>query len=379
VTAEIQSRRAAASRLVGYMSFRRILSVVCGLMLSFVTALPVRAETSPKVIRIGVPGAVSLDGKPVAGGAYGPETARLLKGAFKRPDIEIRWVNIMSAGPGINEAFASGAIDFADYGDLPSIIAKAGGIDIKYLVPLTRGMDSYLIVPPASTAKSIVDLKGKRIGINHGRPWELAFARLLGANGLTQSDFQIFNLNLPDGDAALAAHNIDGLYSLDAYQDEARGIGKIIWSTRSEPLTWKLVAGLFSTASFAKDYPETTQQLVTAFVSVNYYFSQPEHREEALRTTALGQGLTYDEVEKAYLGVSIKERNSVLFDPVLYAYYKDAIAYAFKTRLIRRPFAAEDLLEPAFSQEALRQLKLEHYWTPYDADGKPISSTDTGK
>jgi sulfonate transport system substrate-binding protein len=356
------------------MSHSRLSRVFAlGLLLAFAIATRTIAETPPKVVRIGVPGAITPQGKPIEGGAYGPETVRIFNQAYGAGGPKVEWISIMSAGPGINEAFASGAIDMANYGDLPSIIAKAGGLDIKYLAPLNRGMDSYLIVPTGSTAQSIVDLKGKRIGINHGRPWELAFSRLLDANGLAQSDFQIFNLNLPDGDAALAARNIDGLYSLDGYQDESRGIGKIIWSTKKEPLTWKLIAGLFSTGTFARTYPEATQRLVTAFVAVNYYYSLPEHRAEALRQTAMGQGMTYEDVEKAYSGISLKDRNSVLFDPVLTQYYKDAIAFALSNRLIRRGFSPDELFEPKFAETALRTLHLENYWTPVDAQGKQIA------
>jgi sulfonate transport system substrate-binding protein len=347
-------------------------ALVCGLALALI-ASNVNAEAFPQVVRIGVPGAVTPQGKPIEGGAYGPKTLALFNRAYGPGGPKVEWVSIMSAGPGINEAFAGGAIDMADYGDLPSIIAKAGGVDIKYLAPLNRGLDSYLIVPTKSTARSIVDLKGKRIGINHGRPWELAFSRLLETNGLSQADFQIFNLNLPDGDAALAAGNLDGLYSIDGYQDEFRGIGKIIWSTKGEPLTWKLIAGLFSTGTFARTYPKTTQRIVDAFVAVNYYYSLPEHRAEALEQTATGQGMTYAEVEKAYSGISLKDRNSVLFDPILTQYYKDAIAFALNNKLIRRGFSPDELFEPRFVQSALKTLHLENYWTPVDAQGKEIA------
>jgi sulfonate transport system substrate-binding protein len=356
---------------MSHQALMRVLAL--GLALALAIAVNSNAETPPQVVRIGVPGAVTAQGKPIEGGAYGPKTVHLFNQALGAGAPRVEWINIMSAGPGINEAFASGAIDMADYGDLPSIIAKAGGLDIKYLAPLNRGMDSYLIVPPGSAAQSIVDLKGKRIGINHGRPWELAFSRLLEANGLSQSDFQIFNLNLPDGDAALAARNIDGLYSLDGYQDESRGIGKIIWSTKKEPLTWKLIAGLFSTGTFARTYPQTTQRVVTAFVAVNYYYSLPEHRAEALQQTAAGQQMSYEDVQKAYNGISLKERNSVLFDPVLTQYYTDAIAFALSNRLIRRGFSPDELFEPRFVEAALKNLHLETYWTPVDAQGKQIA------
>jgi ABC-type nitrate/sulfonate/bicarbonate transport system substrate-binding protein len=87
-------------------------------------------------------------------------------------------------GPIINEGFASGTIDIASYGDLPSIIANAAGVRTELIVPSGRGSDTHLLVPPDSSAQSILDLKGKRIAIHRGRPWELPFSRLIDSVGL---------------------------------------------------------------------------------------------------------------------------------------------------------------------------------------------------
>jgi len=78
-----------------------------------------------------------------------------------------------------------------------------------------------------------------------GRPWVLALTRLVESNGLKLSDFQLYNLVMPDGDAAVAAHSVDATYTLDGLQVQAQGGGKIIWSTRDAPLDWKFTAELF--------------------------------------------------------------------------------------------------------------------------------------
>jgi sulfonate transport system substrate-binding protein len=278
-----------------------------------------------------------------------------------------------SAGPGINEAWASGSIDFAYYGDFPAIVGLAGGLKFKLIEPGVRGTDSYLIVPANSAAKSIDDLRGTRLAIHKGRLWNLAFARLLLANHLQETDFQLFDLNPVDGDAALAAHNIDALYGSDGYLLEERGVGKIIWSTRHQPFDWKSTAELWVTDSFARQYPDLTEKVAKAYVLVAYYISIPEHRDEILHASVTA-GQPYDAVLKQYEGTPLKDHWVAAFDPFIVAHYRNSIAYALKAKLIRRDLSVEEFIDERFNQAALRELKLEHYWTPLDAQGEPVSS-----
>ena len=81
-------------------------------------------------------------------------------------------VSTAAVGTLVNEAFTNGSIDFAGYGDLPSVVVNASGTHTRLIVPGGVGSNTYLVVPAGSTAKSIVDLKGKRIALNRGRPWK---------------------------------------------------------------------------------------------------------------------------------------------------------------------------------------------------------------
>jgi sulfonate transport system substrate-binding protein len=98
-------------------------------------------------------------------------------------------------GPLINEGFSGKRIDFAAYGDFPAIIAVSGGVPLKLVAPMGQGQNSYLVVRNGLGAKSIADLKGKRIALHRGRPWELPFSKLIDASGLKLSDFKIVNIN----------------------------------------------------------------------------------------------------------------------------------------------------------------------------------------
>jgi sulfonate transport system substrate-binding protein len=331
------------------------------------------APAGPAAVRIGLPSALGPNGRQTGALMVG------LTGGFLNKELgtggpSIEWVNIGSAGPGINEAFAGGSIDFAYYGDFPAIIGLAGGLKFKLIVPGTRGNDSYLVVPPNSTARSISELKGKRLAIHKGRPWNLAFARLLAANNLQEDEFQIFNLNPSDGDAALASHNLDAMYSTDGYLAEDRGFGKIIWSTRTAPLDWRYTAELWVTDSFADQYPEITGRVAKAYVETAYYISKPQHRDEILHDV-ISASAPYDVVLREYQGVPLKAHWVPVIDPFIRDHYRQAIGYALQARLIRKNLTADDFIDDRFDSQALKELNLQNYWPPVDGGGKPITGS----
>jgi sulfonate transport system substrate-binding protein len=357
------------------MSVGRFVSIGSALLGVLVVLFPlsVRAE-DPAVIRLGSGAGNTVAGKALSAGIPGwTEKSGVVEQEFSGSGIKIEWVHITGAGPGANEALASGKVDFAYYGDFPAIIGKAGGVNSKLIVPGQRGANSYLTVPPSSPVKLIEDLKGKRLAINLGRPWELAFSRLLESNSLKFSDFQIFNLSPPDGAAALASANIDGLYDTSGFLFEEKGIGKIIWSTRNAPLDWKFTSELFANADFAAKYPEATARVAKAFVESAYSMSLDKHRDGILRFW--GEVTDPYSVElKEYEGVPLKQKIVPLFDPFLKEHYRQAVAYAVQTKLIRKEFAVDDWFEPRFLEAALRDLKLENYWSRSDPHGTPLAS-----
>ncbi|HSB95957.1 MAG TPA: ABC transporter substrate-binding protein [Spongiibacteraceae bacterium] len=322
--------------------------------------------------------AMFVDGKSEIGGTLSPVVIQQgwLAQELQKRGIELQWVPVPVAvgGPIFNENLVNGSADFASYGDFPAIIGKAGGVDIKLIVPAGRGANSYLIVRSDSTAKTIADLKGKRVSVQRGRPYELAFNQLLSAQGLQYNDFKIFNTNAQAGAAALAAGSIDALFTTsDAYLLEDKGVGRIIWSTKGTDWTWR--AELFARRQFAETYPEITQLVANAYVKAAYWSAQEENRAAVLQFNTRS-GVPLSAVERDYAGDAIawKDRWSPLYDAYMVDHYREAIAFTRAQNLIRKDFPVEDLLDRRFLQEALRELQLTDYWTPRTAE-----SIDAGK
>lgn len=291
-----------------------------------------------------------------------------LKEQLARRGVRLAFTPVPTAvgGPLINEGFSARRIDFASYGDFPAIIAASGGVPLKLVAPLGQGQDSYLVVRNGLAATSIRDLKGKKIALHRGRPWELPFAKLLDANGLRFDDFQIVNINPSATPAALASGNVDATFLLsDALLLEQKGAGRVIWSTKQAPADWRMRAELFARGGFIDEYPELTQLVVDAFVRAAAWSAQEANRAQVIRDAARG-AMPVAIVEKDYAGSGIPwpDRFSPMFSPAVADHYRSVAAYAHDKGLVRARVDADALLEPRFVQQALRNLDLETFWKP---------------
>jgi len=337
--------------MIAIRKFTAALALAVGMMSSAPLAW---AETAPAVIRIAFPGTIGPNGQAQSASGQNRAAAEELEKEFAGSGTKIEWQYFVNVGPGINEAFASKQIDFASYGDFPAVIARSNGIPIKLVLPFTRGaLESYLVVPVDSPAKNVGDLKGKRVAINQGRPWTLAFSRLLDSQGLKFGDFQIFNMVMPDGDAAVAAKTVDGQVTLDGLLLQSKGLGKIIWSTLDSPADWKFSADVFAHEAFTEKYPETTKRVVRAFLRASYYNMEPKNRDQFLKELAASQQIPVELLGDEWKKKDIRVVLSPEFDAGLKQHYQNVIDFAFDNKLIRRKPALGELLEPSYF-EALR-------------------------
>lgn len=279
--------------------------------------------------------------------------------------LQIEPVSPAVGGPQINEGFAAKRIDFAAYGDFPALIAKAGGVDIRSVLSPGQGNNAYLVVRNGLDAQSIRDLKGKSIAIHRGRPWELTFAKLLDANGLTLNDFKVYNLNPQAGHAALAAGKVDATFTLnEALVTEQQGAGRIIWSTREAPLHWKMRTGLWARHDFTEAHPDIARLVVAAYVKAAHWQSQEQNRDAVLEMASRGS-LPVELVARDYEDprVSWKERFSPLLDDFYRAHFRDVAEYIYTNGLVQKHIAPGDIIDDRFLQAALRDLDYDGYWS----------------
>jgi len=347
-----------------HTGFIRQLLLACVLLLAFPSVLFAAAE--PQEIRIAVV-AMGAGGKQVFVGT--PQLVSqdpVLKAELDKRHIKLTWVPVATSAVAseVNEDFASHNIDFAYYGDLPSVILNASGISTRLVAPGNLGSNVYLVVPPNSTAHSIQDLKGKRIALNRGRPWEVTFGKLLAANGLSFSDFKVVNLNPQAGASALAAGSVDAFFTLsDAYTLSDKGVGKIIWSTKQAPNDWKMRAELWGSQDFVSKYPDLTQLLVTADIRAVHWISQQQNRDAYLQDQArFGYPESVIRRDADNENVSWKDYWSPLYSPAIGSHYQAVVQHARSTGLIRNNVDVNNLILPQFVAAGVKDLGLGTYW-----------------
>lgn len=309
-----------------------------------------------------------FEGKQVFNGLTGVVIDQgWLKSELGKRGVQLNFVPVPTAvgGPLINEGFSAKRIDFASYGDFPAVIAVAGGVPLKLVAPVGGGQNVYLVVRKGSAAKSLADLKGKKIALHRGRPWELPFSKLVDASGMKLSDFTIVNINPSATPAALASGSVDAAVLLsDGLLLEQKGVGRVIWSTAQAPADWKMRAELFARGDFVSQNPDLTQLVVDAFVRAAAWSSKDENRAKVIENASRGY-LPPEVIAKDYAadGLPWHERFSPVFHPDVKAHYRSVTDYAFKRSLIRKPVDADTLIDDRFVTKALKDLNLETFWS----------------
>jgi sulfonate transport system substrate-binding protein len=338
------------------------LALLAGVMAWFVSGAAL-AQSDKPVLRIAAT-AFSEGGKAsISGTPYRVQQEGWLEQELGKRGIALEWFPVTGdTGATMNEAFASGRIQFASYGDLPSVILNAGGVRTQVVVPAGRGTDMFLMVPPNSTAQSIADLKGKKISVHRGRPWELGLLHLIEDNKLSPRDFKLVNMDIKPGTAALATGAVDAIFLIGAYPIEDKGIGRIIWSSKGKP-DRKMRAELWAKKDYIQANPEVADLVVTAWLKAQHWAAQDANREAVIED-GTRSGVPESVVRRSYDDPSLawKDRFNPAYDAVVFQHYRGVLDFARKQKLINKDLKAEELLEPKYTQAALKKLQLSSYW-----------------
>lgn len=353
--------------------------LLVGLTLSSAAvALPVQAAGSLSDISI-AGGAAFINSKLTLSGHSAIIAQQgWLEAELKKRGLGLKWFPVAHAatGPMINEGFTSRQIQFASYGDLPSLILNASGVSTRLVVPNGLGVagDTYLVVPAKSAAKTIHDLKGKRLAIHKGRPWEVPLIRLLEKEGLSYDDFQTYNIDPQAGTVALATGGVDALYTSfnDAFMLEERKVGRILWSTAEMPEDWKMRTELWGAKWFLDDYPDLAQLVVTAYIKAADWASRPENRTEAIKLI-VRPGTPDAIVKRTYSGDDDAWRRqwAPIFTPPLVQHYRVSERFAADRKLISARVDIDKLIDDRFARNALDDLGIAGRWADIAAAARP--------
>lgn len=162
----------------------------------------------------------------------GTKAVMVASGALEGAPYKVEWAEFAAAQP-LLEAVGANAIDVGVTGDAPFIFAYRSGSPIKAVgVQTVRPRPAgalAIIVPHASPARSITDLKGKKIATTRGSVGHYLVIRALEAAHLPPDWVELTFLAPGDARAAFSSGAIDGWatwtpYLQPALKDGAKSI-----------------------------------------------------------------------------------------------------------------------------------------------------------
>ena len=221
------------------------------------------------------------------------------EGFFQREGIDFKRV-IGGNTTATTQALVAGSTDIAQMNLVNLLAANSAGADL-----IVIGGDStvpiYTLIVHSSI-KSYADLKGKRLAVTGPTdPLNYILARMLAANGLAPSDYEMIGLGgAPQRLAAV----------------QNRGVaGALI----NQPSDFIALASGFSSLGLSTDYVDNFQYTITgarrdwaqknrslavrflrAYVKACEFFYEPKNKEAAVRALADRTKAEKDEAEKTY-------------------------------------------------------------------------------
>lgn len=108
------------------------------------------------------------------------------------------------------EALKAGDIAFACAASQPVVTSRANGTDIRFFTSYKITSKGNALVVPEGGAKTVAELKGKKIGYTAGTTLNNLVLKILKEAGLSQDDVHLVNMQVTETVTSLQSGNIDG-------------------------------------------------------------------------------------------------------------------------------------------------------------------------
>lgn len=238
--------------------------------------------------------------------------------------------------PPINEAFGTGRIDVVFEAEPPAIIGRAAGIDIR-ITALGCSLRQEIIVPAASKATSIRDLKGQSVAVLAGTSSHYGLLTIAEHAGLQVADITVVDLTPPDAKSAFHAGHVSAwaVWPPWVEQELAAGTGRLL-----EGGDAKIHSIMAMRGEFVDEAPDLARAVSGVLQRSKEWIAQ--HPEEAMATVAGALDLDLKVVRLAWPKHDFK----ALLSPAVDADIQAKADFLRQQNLIRQPVQVTDLVQP---------------------------------
>jgi sulfonate transport system substrate-binding protein len=259
----------------------RILFIVLALITTACGAAPASSGGAPSASAQADPALAELR---LDYATYSPPSLVLKKQGLVEAALTgtaIKWVYSAGSSNALN--FLQGnAIDFGSTAGSAALLSRANGNPVKTVYIYEQPEWTALVVAKDSTAKSITDLKGKKIAAQKGTDPYFFLLRTLNQAGLSQADVQYVNLPHAEGRTALERGQVDAWSGLDPHMaaSELQAGSKLIYRNKD----FNTYGFLNGREDFVKKYPETTKTLIRLYEQAKQWIV--DHPDDAAKILA---------------------------------------------------------------------------------------------
>jgi len=206
-----------------------------------------------------------------------------LEDSLAAQNITVNWVQ--SAGSNkANEALRAGAVDVGSTAGSAALLNRSNDSPIQVIDIFSQPEWAALVVPAGSPITSVADLKGKQIAATKGTDPYFFLLQALEAQGLTQDDVTVQNLQHADGWAALQTGAVDAWAGLDPIMAGAEEAGAQLLYRNVDFNSFGFLA---ATESFISEKPDVAQTVVSVYEHARAWaLDNPDETAQILSTVA---------------------------------------------------------------------------------------------
>lgn len=274
---------------------------------------------------------------------------------LKKIGYEAEYNNFPKAGPAVNEAFVSGSIDFAYYGDLPPVVLKSKGQDIKIVGITNSSYNMDLIVQNNSDIKSVKDIKGKKIIVGKGTVYQQYFGDLIKENNMDEKDVEVLNV-VSEGESTFLSKSADGYITNDAMAQKLveGGNGRIVATSKEQP-EFASQTVLVGKTDYIKNNPEVPVALLKALIRAKEFaVKNPDEAYTILAKSGFSEDIVkksygYDDGQFNFFNIGITDDSIKKL--------KNLDNFLLEQNLISKDVDIDELVDNSYYEKALNELK----------------------
>ena len=211
---------------------------------------------------------------------------------------------MFAKGIDISPAILAGEIDLSATAADAAIAGRAAGVPIVVVAGFAKG-GARIVVRPDLPFNSVVDLKGKKVGVARGGAQELLLMAELAKYKLTWSDkpgkdVLILYMAFPDLNQVLMAKNIDAMCQSEPYSSQAinKGYGKELIKPYDTPMG-EPIRALVMTEKLYKNRDVALRVMKCFVEATRKFIEDPKFAEKYVRETLFKNQITSDDYQEA--------------------------------------------------------------------------------